>query len=180
MSQRVIARRFALALSDTIAQDDGLRSMEQEVGRFAAAVEQVPELEEYLVGPLVPAERKREAAVAVLEFQGASERCRRFVLLLLERHRVVLVPLIAEEFSAVVRDRLGIVDAEVTSAMPMDDAMQERTRAALVQLARKEVRASFNVDPSLVGGLRARIGSTIYDGSVRGRMEKLRERIVKE
>jgi len=154
--------------------------MEQEVGRFAAAVEQVPELEEYLVGPLVPSERKREVAVAVLESQGASERCRRFVLLLLERHRVVLVPLIAEEFSAVVRDRLGIVDAEVTSAMPMDDAMQERTRAALMQLTGKEVRASFNVDPSLVGGLRARIGSTIYDGSVRGRLDRLREHIVKE
>ena len=91
-----------------------------------------------------------------------------------------LAALIAEEFSMVVRDRLGIVDAEVTSAMPMDEAMQERTRAALAHLARKEVRASFNVDPSLVGGLRARIGSTIYDGSVRGRMDRLRERIVKE
>jgi F-type H+-transporting ATPase subunit delta len=180
MSQRVIARRFALALSDTIEQNDELRAMEQEIGRFGAAVEQVPELHDYLVGPLVPAERKGKAAILVLESLGATERGRRFVMLLLERHRIGLAPLIAEEFSSVVLDRLGIVDAEVTSAMPMDDAMQERTRTALTHLARKEVRASFNVDPSLVGGLRARIGSTIYDGSVRGRMNRLRERIVKE
>jgi F-type H+-transporting ATPase subunit delta len=180
MSQRVIARRFALALSDSIASDDALRSMEQEVGRFAAALEQVPELHEYLAGPLVPAERKREAATAVLESQGASERCRDFVLVLLERHRVDLATLIAEEFSLVMRERLGIVDAEIASALPMDEATRERTRAALARLARKEVRASFSVVPSLVGGLRARIGSTIYDGSVRGRMNRLRDRIVKE
>lgn len=180
MSQRVIARRFALALSDTLAQDEALRRMEQEFGRFAAAVEQVSELHEYLAGPLVPLERKREAAVVVLASQGASDRCRDFVLLLLERHRVGLSALIAEEFSAAVRDRLGIIDAEITSATPLDDAMQERTRAALGRLARKEVRASFHVDSSLVGGLRARMGSTIYDGSVRGRIDRLRERIVEE
>ena len=115
-----------------------------------------------------------------LEFQGASERCQSFVKVVIERHRVNLAGLIAEEFSVVVRERLGIVDVEIASALPMDEAMQESTRAALARLARKEVRASFSVDPSLVGGLRACIGSTIYDGSVRGRMQKLRERIVKE
>jgi F-type H+-transporting ATPase subunit delta len=180
MSQRVIARRFALALSDSIAQDDALRAIEEELGRFAAALEQVPELHEYLAGPLVPLARKREAAVAVLASLGASDRCRDFVLVLLERHRVGLVDVIAEEFSAVVRERLGIVDAEITTAFPLDQAMQERVRAALAKLASAEVRASFEVDPSLVGGLRARIGSTIYDGSVRGRMQRLRDRIVKE
>jgi F-type H+-transporting ATPase subunit delta len=180
MSQRVIARRFALALSDSIGEDDGLRGVEGELGRFAAAVEQVPELYEYLVGPLVPAARKREAAASVLESLGASSSCRDFVLLLLDRHRVGLVSIIAEEFSSTVRERLGIVEAEITSAVPLDEEMQERTRQALARLARREVQASFQVDPSLVGGLRARIGSTIYDGSVRGRMQRLRDRIVKE
>ena len=180
MSQRVIARRFALALSDSVPQDDVLRAIELELERFAAAVKEVPELHEYLAGPLVPLEQKREAAVKVLDLLGASQRSKDFVLVLLQRHRAGLVGVIVEEFSAAVRERLGIVDAEITSAVPLDDDMKARAKKALAQLARKEVRASFQVDPSLVGGLRARIGSTIYDGTVRGRLDRLREQIAKQ
>ena len=118
MSQRVIARRFALALSDSVPQDDLLRSIEAELVHFAASVKEVPELHEYLAGPLVPLEQKREAAIKVLDLLGASKRSKDFVLVLLQRHRAGLVGVIAEEFSGVVRERLGIVDAEITSATP--------------------------------------------------------------
>ncbi len=180
MSQRVIARRFALALSDSVPQEDPLRAVEGELTQFAAAVSEVPELHEYLAGPLIPLAQKREAANKVLDLAGASQRTKDFVQVVLQRHRAGLIGVIAEEFSAVVRERLGIVDAEITSATPLDDEMKARSQKALAKLARKEVRASFQVDPSLVGGLRARIGSTIYDGSIRGRLDRLREQIAKQ
>jgi F-type H+-transporting ATPase subunit delta len=180
MSQRVIARRFAVALADSLREREALRGMEGELGNLAAALDEVPELREFLVGPLIPVEKKRAALRSVAGALGASDRCRDFSLLLLERHRIDLVAIIAEEFSTTVRERLGIVDAEIASATPLDDNMKARAREALARLSGREVRATFEVDPSLVGGLKARIGSTIYDGSVRGRLERLREQIVKE
>ena len=178
MSLRVIARRFALALSDTV-DEASLVSTEGELATLAEALNSIHELREYLAGPLVPMERKKVALRSVLESMGASKRITDFLLLLVNRHRVGLLPLISEEFSEVVRDRLGIVDAEVTSAAPLDQDMQERTRASLAKMAHRQVRAQFRVDPSLLGGVRARIGSTIYDGSVRGRLDRLRDQMTK-
>lgn len=179
MSLRVIARRFAVALADTLPEEDDLRRVEEEVAAFADALERFPELRTYLLGPLMPQERKRKAADAVLASMDASPRCRDFVRLLVDRHRVGLASQIAEEFSAAVRERLGIVEAEVTSAHRLAQRQRDRIRKALARLVSGEVRASFQVDPSLLGGLRARVGSTIYDGTVRGRLERLRERLAK-
>jgi F-type H+-transporting ATPase subunit delta len=180
MSQRVIARRFAMALADSIPEREALRNMESELGNLAASLDQVPELREFLVGPLIPLDKKRAALRSVAAALGATDRCRDFALLLLERHRIDLAAIIAEEFSTTVRERLGIVDAEIASATPLDETTKAKAREALARLAGSEVRATFEVDPFLMGGLKARIGSTIYDGSVRGRLDRLREQIVKE
>ena len=177
MSQRSIARSYARALADTLGDDASFRKVEGDLLGFAKALEEYAELREFLVGPLVPLERRKKAAEAVLEAGGADPATRNFVGLLLTRHRAGLLDEIAEEFSDLVCDRLGIVDAEVTSARPLSRDFQDKTRAALARLTRREVRADFRVEPRMLGGLKAKVGTTVYDGSVRSRLDRLRDRM---
>ena len=177
MSQRSIARSYARALADTLQGDAALRRVEADLAGFVGAMQAHDELREFLTGPLVPLERRVQAAHAVLKAGRAGTATRNFVTLLLERHRAGLAGEIAEEFSALARERLGILAAEVTSARPLSKQTQDKARASLARLTRSEVRAEFRVDPKLLGGLRTRVGSTVYDGSVRGRLDRLRDRM---
>ncbi len=177
MTQRSIARSYAWALADTLEGDAALRRVEVDLAEFARVMQAHGELRQFLTGPLVPLERRVQAAHAVLKAGRVGTATRNFVALLLERHRAGLASEIAEEFSALVRERLKIVAAEVTSARRLSKQAQDKARASLARLTGCEVRAEFRVDPTLLGGLRTRVGSTVYDGSVRGRLERLRDRM---
>jgi F-type H+-transporting ATPase subunit delta len=180
MSLRTIARSYARAFSDTLPDAAALRRAEAELLELGRALRASDELREFLAAPLVSQELKRETVDKILGAAGASSACRRFVALLVARHRALLAPEIAEELSALVRERLGIVDAEVVSARPLDAGLETQARAALARLTGSEVRATFRVDPAIVGGLRARVGTTIYDGSLRRQLDRMRQRILEE
>ena len=177
MSQRTIARRYARALAETLPDAPSLRRMEEELVAVAGLLVEEPELRELLTGPRLPVAAREETASKALASAGASDACRNFVGLLIRRYRLGIASEIAEEFSRVVRDRLGIVDAEVVSARPLGAELEGETRAALAKLTGREVRARFRVDPGVLGGLVARVGDMVYDGSIRGRLSRLRERI---
>lgn len=176
MSLRSVARNYARALADTLPDEAAVRRLEGELNQLAAVLAGDEEIRRFLAGPLVAIDRQRAVADQVLAGAGASTSLRNFVRLLIDRHRMNLLDEVAEEFSAMARERLGIVDAEVTSALPLSDEMKERARASLKRITGRDVRAEFQVDPEVLGGLRARVGSTIYDGSVRGGLERLRSR----
>jgi F-type H+-transporting ATPase subunit delta len=177
MSLRSIARNYARALSETLAADDAVRRMEEELGALARAVGEVPELGEFLAAPHVPADAKLQVAERVLAGCGASKETRALVRLLIGRRRFGLLREVAEEFSGIARERLGLVDAEVISAVPLGDAVRSRATKALERLTRRRVRATFRVDPAVLGGIRARVRDTIFDGSVQGRLERLRAHV---
>ena len=179
MSLRSIARNYARALSDTLADDATVRRVESDLCSLARAMDEMPDLAQFLAGPIVPTSRKREAADQILSSSGASDGCIGLVRLLIDRHRIALMGEIAEEFSAITRERLGLVDAEVISASPLTDEMKSKALASLGRLTGLEVRARFRVDPDVIGGMRAQVGHTIYDGSVRSRIDRLRERFAR-
>ena len=129
MSLRSIARNYARALSDTLSDDGELRRVESDLLGFASAMEEIPELREFLAGPIVPAEGKKKAARAILTAGGAAESSGRVIELLIDRHRVALMPEVAEEFSAIASERLGLVDADVTSAAPLSEEMKSKAVA---------------------------------------------------
>jgi F-type H+-transporting ATPase subunit delta len=85
---------------------------------------------------------------------------------------------IADAFDLAIDERLGVVRAEVTSAEPLDNAQRDRIQEELTRVAGKQARCEFSVNPDLIGGVVARIGSTVYDGSVRSQLENLRERLI--
>ena len=171
---RKIARNYAWALADTLPDDAAVRRLEGELNQLATVFAEDEEVRRFLAGPLISSDKKIEVTEQALA--SASTELRRFVRLLIERHRMNLLAEMAEEFSVIAADRLGIVDAEVVSALPLSDDLKERTRASLKRITGREVRAEFHVDPKVLGGVRARVGSTIYDGSLRGRLEQMRTR----
>jgi F-type H+-transporting ATPase subunit delta len=102
---------------------------------------------------------------------------RNFLYVVIDHRRTPLLGEIRDAFQAVVDERLGVRRAEVVSARELDDLERERVSAQLSRLTGKRVLCRFALDTRLIGGLTARIGSTIYDGSVRGQLEVLRRRL---
>ena len=179
MSQRTIARSYARALTDTLPDAPALRRMEEELAALARLLREDEELREFLIGPRLPMSVRSRAAEEVLAAAGASAECRRFAGLLVRRYRLGIASKIAEEFSALVREQLGIVDAEIVSARSLGSRLEEEARAGLAKLTGREVRARFRVDPTVLGGLRAQVGDTVYDGSIQGHLKRLREHIAR-
>lgn len=175
-----VSNRYAAALADAVLDPKaGLDAgaIRQQLTDAASLVRTSPELNNVLLSPAVPASRKRavvERLAASLEF---SKLVRNFLFVLIDRRRTALLDDIRQAFEAELDTRSGLVRAQVSSAAPLDEAQQRSLEATLARLTGREVRAQFAVDPSLIGGAVARIGSTIYDGSVRGKLNELRTRL---
>ena len=175
-----MARSYARAFLDSLQETSALERHEGELAALGDAVRSNLELREFLAAPQLPPALKRDAVEQILQAAGAGAEPRGLARLLVERQRILLAPEIAEEFSTLVRERLGIVDADVVSARPLEAAVQEKVREALGRRTGRKVRAAFRVDPGVLGGLRAQVGTTIYDGSVRGRLDRLRDHLIGE
>lgn len=131
-----------------------------------------PQAARALLAPVVPRERK--AAILQQALPDLSAPVRRFLDLLLHRDRLELVPRITEEFRELVNQERGIEQARVVTAVPLGPAERELVAARLSAWAGKQVQLQETVDPSVIGGVIAQVGDQIIDGSVRGRLERLR------
>jgi F-type H+-transporting ATPase subunit delta len=163
-------------LDVAIKERDDLSQVDSELAAFTGFFSQ-PSIARVLTNPAVPAPKKRAAVAEVVRQSGARPVVSKLLVLLAERDRLVLLPDLLGAF----RDRLmthqGVVRAEVTTATPLaaDRAADiERSIAALTQ---RTVSLSTRVDPSVIGGLVARVGSTVYDASVATQLEKMRQRL---
>jgi F-type H+-transporting ATPase subunit delta len=170
------ARRYAEAIGE-IARRDGTPDAWLADLRLAAQVVAEPEVGRIVDNPAVPVAARREVLGALLAGR-VSRLALNLVLLLATRGRVSLVPPIAAEYKRLLDRQRGVVTATVTSAMPLEPdhlaAVTERLRA-LTGLA---VEVHPQLDPGLVGGLTVQVGDQLIDASVRGRLERLRDRLV--
>jgi F-type H+-transporting ATPase subunit delta len=172
---RSTARRYAEAAFE-IAERDG--TVDAWLAALDVAGERLgdSEVERILLNPAVPFAARREIAERVLgdEVTGAA---RNLVLLLLQRNRIHLLPAVAREVRRLHARREGIVEAEVTSAASLSEGDVEALRARLADMTGARVEISLHVDPEILGGIQVRIGDRLIDGSVRGRLERLRSRL---
>jgi F-type H+-transporting ATPase subunit delta len=176
-----VSMRYARALADAVLDPkSGLEAGRawQELRSFAELVRDNAELRNVLMSPAVSPARKRAVVSRFAGILSASRLVRNFLFVLIDRRRIALLDEVVDAFEAEIDARLGIVRAQVISAAPLDEPQRAEMQAALGRLAGKQVRANFDVDPALIGGAVARIGSTIYDGSVRGQLDALRTRLV--
>ncbi|MBM3738847.1 MAG: ATP synthase F1 subunit delta [Acidobacteria bacterium] len=175
-----VANRYARVLADVVlAPSSGLEAPAAlgQLHQFNALVKESPELKNVLLSPAVSAGRKRSVAGKLAEQLGLHRLMKNFLYVAIDHRRVAQLELIALAFETVIDERLGRVRAQVSSAVELDAVKRAEIEAELARRTGKQVRCEFSVDPSLLGGVSARIGSTIYDGSVRGQLAALRGRL---
>lgn len=178
MTLKTAASRYARALFEVALQEKAdLDVIERDLAGFQDLFDREPTLKRVMLNPAVPAPRKRGAMTDLTAHAQPSIIVAKLLVLLAERDRLVLLP----DLLASYRDRLlgyrGVVRAEVTTSAPLDTARAETIRQRLAQLTGHTVALQTRVDPSIVGGLVARLGSTVYDASVTRQLEKMRERL---
>lgn len=175
MSQTVIARRYANALFE-LARDKGeLDRVEQELNRIVETLERVPGLQEWLAAPAVDAEQKK--ALFAEHFTGLSDWTKNLLFLLLDRGRQGLISRIAEEFKHLADDARGVAEAVVTSALPLTEREKEELANVFQKRLGKKLRISNVVDSDLLGGLIVRIGDRLYDGSLKTKLIRFRQKL---
>ncbi len=175
----IFAARYARALADVVLEAK-LNPAEvlQQLEDFAATFAGSKELREVLLNPSLPTAKRVAILDAVNRRIGCGPKVRNFLAVLISRERLAALSEIVEEYRLEMNRRLQISDAEVLTARPLQDQERAKLEREVAELAGTRVNATFLEDKSLIGGAIVRIGSTIYDGSVRGRLERLRERLV--
>jgi len=167
-------RRYAEAAFEIALRDKTVDQWRDDLGRAEAGLKN-EELSEVLGNPAVPL--KQRADIVERVFKGLSDPVRNLVLLLLRRGRIRQLPRVAAEFRRLDDKRNDIVHATATSASPLDDAETRAITARLEQMTGGSVALETAVDPALIGGIVVRIGDRLIDGSVRGRLERLRNKL---
>ena len=175
----IFAARYARALADVVLEAK-LNPAEvlQQLEDFAATFAGSKELREVLLNPSLPTAKRVAILDAVNRRIGCGPKVRNFLAVLISRERLAALSEIVEEYRLEMNRRLEISDAEVLTARPLQEQERAKLEREVAELAGTRVNATFRQDKSLIGGAIVRIGSTIYDGSVRGRLERLRERLV--
>jgi F-type H+-transporting ATPase subunit delta len=182
MTSSAVTSRYAGALADVVTAGASTVQPEQvtaELRAFAGALGESQELRTVMSSPAVPPSRKRSVIgkiAARLNFSGVT---RNFLFVLTDHRRMEALGDIVEQFEILLDERLGFVRADVKSAAPLAESQRAAVAAQLARLTGKQVRARYAVDNSLIGGLTARVGSTVYDGSVRGRLQALERRLAR-
>jgi F-type H+-transporting ATPase subunit delta len=176
----VLTKRYAAALADVALERDNAAEAKEGLAGFVGAFSASLDLRNFLASPAVP----KPAKQAVIEKLGArlrlSPAVRNFLFLIVDHRRMGLLGEIRQAFETELDARLGIAEAEVTSARDLTDGEKKDLTETLARLTGKRIEARYGLDAGLIGGAVVRIGSTVYDGSVRQQLQRLRARLEAE
>ena len=174
------SKRYADALVESIvAEDEGqLSRVVEEVGSVAGAVEMSRDLEHVLMNPAFSDDEKSTVLTAILDHLGVSERTRRFLALVAEKGRLADLSGIAEHLEQLAEDRAGRLTAVIETAAALNAAALDQLRKALEKRTGRSIEMEVRVDPDLIGGLRARVGTYVLDGTIRSELDRLKARLL--
>lgn len=173
-----VASTYARAFADVVfdARLDTARATSG-LRQISALFEQSLELRRVWENPAVPAEQKRKLLDAIVQREGIEKQVRNLIAVLMDHRRLPFLPRIVEQLEKELDARMGFADAQISSARELGDAEKRALEGQIEKTTGKKVRARYGLDLSLLGGAVVRIGSTIYDGSVKGQLEKIKEAI---
>jgi F-type H+-transporting ATPase subunit delta len=175
----VVTLRYAHALEQVVlaAKLDAAATLQQ-LSDFAGTLQGSANLREILMDPSITMEQKLKVLDAIAARIGMFPQVRNFVAVITEHQRLHEMNEILAEYAAVADDEAGIADAEITSAHPLNDEDRAQLEAQVGKLAGSRVRAVYREDATLLGGAIVKIGSTVYDGSVRGQLQQMKQRLI--
>jgi len=174
------SQQYANALADIALAQGAAVPVTQQLGDFTAAYASSTELRNILASPAVSKAEKRGVAERISARLGAGKIVRNFLFVVIDHQRTQSLPEIFESFQNVVRERQGVAEAEIFSPTALSEAQKKEMTQALERLTGKRVEAKFSLDTRLLGGVMVRVGDTIYDGSLRKRLNVLREQLAAE
>ena len=177
MSVQTVARRYASALADVVVERKEEREVQQEIDQWASMIESSPELKEVFANPTIAYDQKRKVLEELITRTRVRPTTASFLRVLLRNQRLSQLRGVAERFGHVLDERGGVVSASVTTAKPIPEDLKNQLRETLTAATGRSVRVTFNTDETIIGGLVARIGSTIFDGSVQNRLERWSEEL---
>jgi F-type H+-transporting ATPase subunit delta len=182
MTSSAIVSRYASALADVVTGPSGMDTAQvvEQLRSFEALLAESAALQNALSSPAVAASRKRAIVRKLADRLGLAKTARNFLLVLTDHRRLVALTPMIDAFEIQLDERLGFVRAEISSARDLEERQKSRLAERLSRLTGKKVRARYAVEPELIGGVVARIGSTVYDGSVRGQLNTLGRKLATE
>jgi F-type H+-transporting ATPase subunit delta len=175
-----VARRYASALADVALEQIKADKVKADFSAFVEAFYTCPDLRNLLETPAVGPEQKHTVIAKLAEKMVLDPAVCNFIYLIVDHRRTELLREIQQALAQEMNSRLGIAEAQVTSAQELSDDERKRLTAALERRTGKKIEAQFQEDKSLLGGAVVRVGSTVYDGSVREQLKRLREQLETE
>ncbi len=169
-----IASRYARALAEVLGEQGDFGAMQQELEDFAGVWRESGDLRQVLTSPTIPVEQKRSVLDAVIQKLELSATAGNFLRVLLVNYRIPLLEEVLEAFQKAANERLGIVEVQVSYAQDLTPEEQDALRGKFAELTGKRVEMKFRREEKLLGGIQVQVGSTIYDGSAQGYLDRLR------
>ena len=178
MTSRAAATRYARALFDVAKKEGDIQQAGRDLAAFSTLVTANESLARTFASPAIPAARKRGIVEQLLARAGGiSPIVAKLLLMLAERDRLVLLPDLVAAYETRLMDDAMVVRAQLTTAVPLNDDRIAALKQGLANATGRDVRLETRVDASIIGGAVARIGSTVYDGSVTTQLQKVKERL---
>ena len=173
MSSGSLSRRYAKALMELGIEDGSYKRIGQDVAGLAKAILASEELSSILSNPVFPRSDREKIILAILQRLGASKTVTNFAKLLLDRERIDAIPGISRELDAMIDEKSGQITAEVLTAAPLTSSQQAELKTTLESLSGKKVQIDIKEDKSLLGGVIAKVGDLVYDGSLRTQLREI-------
>lgn len=178
MSVETIARRYGTALADVVMKTGETDTVKAELKSWEELIAGNPDLLNAFRNPAIAHLNKEKVLDSLIQKTRPSKTTSNFLRVLQRNSRLTELPEINEKFAAVLEERSGRVSAEVVSARELSEGQRAELKANLEKLTGKQVKLDFKIDESVIGGVVIRVGSTVYDGSVKTQLENLREQLV--
>lgn len=177
MKNQVLVKRYTQGLVNALIDEGEYDRLSSQLREFHDFQSREKELNEVFSFPFIPTSRKMDIMRGVLERLKYSDKTARFLLLLVEKGRWALLPDILDMLPELWNEEKGIVTFEVSSMVSLSDAQKQRLTEKLEKLEQRKVFLKYRIDPGLIGGLSIRKGNIVYDASIKGNLERLKEKI---
>jgi F-type H+-transporting ATPase subunit delta len=172
-----IAQVYARSLFEAAKDQDKLDEIREQLGVFADAVGESHDLQVFFFSPYLSTQEKTDGLRRAIE--GADEAFLNFLDLVVENHRMPVIFRIRRDFDELWEQENRLLPVQVTSAVPLDDAIVQEIGSTIGEQTGKRVELSSQVDPDILGGIVVRVGNAILDASIRNRLEQLRKQVAK-